>query len=927
MIDLHHDTMDGTRQFIIFGPFELDVFRQSITCEGLPIRLGGRAISILTILLEAEGGLVEKADLVRRVWPNVFVEENNLRVQMATLRKALGDDGASPRYIANVQGRGYRFIGMAHRRETGAAPPPVSRVEPMTAPTPPPAVQRHLFGRERELITLGELLGSKRLVSIVGPGGVGKTSLALAAAAGATKSDGDVCFIDLSVVSEAGQIPFAIAAAMNIAIQADTPTISLTSMLRARSILAILDNCEHIIEGVAQIVNELMRGAPFLRILTTTHESLGMANETVLRVGPLSYPQTPVASVSEAMEYPAVALLVERLINARPGLQSSDLDPTALVDICRHLDGLPLALEIAAANADIFSVAELAVLLGNTPLSLVGSKRTAAARHQTLSHLLAWARDLLQEHEARVLGRLSIFVGEFDLRSALNVAKCEVIDESKVASALESLVRKSLLFPSMADDAKTYRMLASTRQYASKNLDNSSEGLRVRSLHAEQLCASLEGANEAWTTSTQQSWIARYRYLLGDIRAVLGWSLIRGENIRLGVRLAGLSIQLGHQLGLMDEFRAIGKAAAEAALTLDPPDTVAEMRLVITNAILDQNINGPSAAFMMGIRRAQILAESTGSLSHKLEPEISLAAYNLGLGNYEQAMSSAQTASEYAKACQIELAVLGANRILAQACVFAGQYDRAKLLAHSVVSHPAIHIPYAYGNVQTDKRVSMGWVTARALWAQGFPDQARELAEEVLSLAVEDSPQALSQALALCACPIALWCGDNEKAERWNRRLLSHSVQYGLGHWQSWSDLFADVLALRGGNWRTGVEVTATGDLQASTLTTFTGQIQLNRPVSPDDWSAPELLRAKAEVHLVRGDTTMADALLRDSLMLSRRHGAVAWELRTLTTLAKTTTKPEQRRRWQDQLAALADGIPEGHDTTDWRAAAVWCSA
>lgn len=428
-------------------------------------------------------------------------------------------------------------------------------------------------------------------------------------------------------------------------------------------------------------------------------------------------------------------------------------------------------------------------------------------------------------------------------------------------------------------------------------------------------------------TTPRTLWLERHRALVDDIRAALGWALTQRNDLRLAVRLASIAMPVGLQLGLVDEFRAIVEATIEVAPLLDPPEFVAEMRLLITNGFLSQNVRGPRGEQLPYLDRAIALAEQTGRDQYLIEPRLFFASFNLSIGDYAAAIVHAERAHALAEASGEDLALLGAKRMLAQVATFAGRHQQARVIARSVLAHPVVHIPYAYGNMQTDKRVSMRFVMARSLWLEGYADQARELVEEAVAIAPEDGPQALSHALALGACPVLLWRGDNARAAELTDRLLTHSSRFGMAHWQSWGELFGDVLSQRRGEWPVGEPLPAAGGLQQATLATFNGQPAAHTRVVASDWSAPELQRVLAAAQLRLGNREAGEAMLGDALALARSQGALAWELRAATSLMQLHAQTHGSSVARDRLAAVLDRFTEGRDTADLKTAMAWLKA
>jgi predicted ATPase/DNA-binding winged helix-turn-helix (wHTH) protein len=445
---------------ILFGPFELNVAERSLKKADEVIPLGGRAFDILLTLLDRPGEIVSKGDLIAKVWPDVTVEEGSLRVHLSALRKALGEGQFGNKYITNVQGRGYCFAAPVTRQT--AEPDkgnPFSKSSNL-----PPALSR-MIGRDDAVLEIRARFQTERLITVLGAGGIGKTTVALATGHAALADfSGAVFFVDLAAVRDRGQVVGAIASAIGIELQFADPEGALFSYLRLRKALMILDSCEHLIEKTAEVIDCIFRRAPNVYMLATSREALQIADERVFRLHPLDCPpEQPTLTAAQVISYPAVRLFAER-VSARGSESSlSDEEVPIVAEICRKLDGIPLAIELAAGRAAIFGVKDTASRLGSRLDLLKFGRRTANPRHQTLRAALDWSHDHLSEVERIVLRRVAIFIGHFTLEAALAVAEEEGIGQSDVADAMRSLVDKSLIAVRINSRGTFHRLLDTTR--------------------------------------------------------------------------------------------------------------------------------------------------------------------------------------------------------------------------------------------------------------------------------------------------------------------------------------------------------------------------------------------------------------------------------------------------------------------------------
>ncbi|CAN7517904.1 winged helix-turn-helix domain-containing protein [Pseudoduganella sp. LjRoot289] len=454
-----------------------------------PLRLGSRAIDILHALLERAGETVTKEQLIARAWPNTVVEEGNLRVHVAALRKMLGE-----RHIENVAGRGYCFITPVVRSETAPGDPATGTAAAdagaglMTARTVylpqsdglPPSATR-IFGRGQAVAVLERQLSERRFITIVGTGGMGKTTAALAAAERMQSHwrQGTV-FVDLASLTRADQVPQALAAALVMERPASMDASAIVAALCSHHLLLILDSCEHLLEAVSVLAEQILHGAPGVRLLATSREPLRAEGEWVHRLPALELPPEPAPdaaplTMAQAMAYASVQLFVERVQAGAAGLPLGEGDVPQIADICRRLDGIPLAIELAAARVELLGVRGLVARLDDCCYLLKGGRRTAKIRHRTLEATLDWSYALLAESERSMLHRLSVFRRRFSLEEALAIGADGRRGLEEAMDALSSLVNKSMLATVADTGAARYRMLETTRSYAAAKLAESGE--------------------------------------------------------------------------------------------------------------------------------------------------------------------------------------------------------------------------------------------------------------------------------------------------------------------------------------------------------------------------------------------------------------------------------------------------------------------
>jgi predicted ATPase/DNA-binding winged helix-turn-helix (wHTH) protein len=450
-----------------FGAFHLLPARQLLLNGDVRVRLGSRALQILVMLVERSGELVSKEELIACAWPDTCVEDNNLKVQIAALRRVLSPEAESPQFIATSNGRGYCFVAAverasAHIQWTAGAPLERGPTNNL------PALTYRVLGRESTVNALTEQLSRHRLVTLTGTGGIGKTTVAVTVAQRLLGSYPDgVGFLDLASVRDPRLIPGTLGSAFGIGVEVQDSTTQLLRSFRERRILVVLDNCEHLVTAAAAFAAQLVSALPHAHVLVTGRECLRAPGERVHRLAPLEVPPVNrTLTAAEATAYSAVALFVERATASVEHFELTDADASSVAEICRKLDGLPLAIELAATRMDAFAPQELLGLLQSRRDILTQSARYALPRQQTLEASLEWSYELLSDSEKTLLCHLSAFDLPFSIESACAVAADEGISRATIIETLAGLVSKSLVCAQKSGGNTRYHLLNTTRAYA-----------------------------------------------------------------------------------------------------------------------------------------------------------------------------------------------------------------------------------------------------------------------------------------------------------------------------------------------------------------------------------------------------------------------------------------------------------------------------
>lgn len=926
-----------------FGPFRLLAAQQSLLEHGKPVRLGGRALDILTVLIERHSEVVTKEQLITRVWPTTFVEEGNLRVHIAALRKALGDGQAGRRYIANIPGRGYQFVApVSYDDEAGAAEP--------AAPAPAhnlPAPLSRMLGRADVVRSLVDELGQRRFLTLVGPGGIGKTTVALAVAdaKGPSLRNG-ARFLDLTTTTDPARLPASLASVLGFAVRPDDPVQSLISYLRDKDILLVLDSCEHAIETAAALAEKLLRGAPGVRILATSREPLRADGERVRRLAPLGVPAASAGiTADKALAYPGVQLFVERASVSLDGFELTDADAPIVAEVCRRLDGIPLAIELAAARVDTFGVKGLVSVLTDRLRLAMKGRRTALPRHQTLAATLDWSHASLSEDERVLLRRLSIFAGPFSAEAAYAVAGGEEDDKPDIIDRLANLVAKSLVAADVVGAGPRYHLLETTRAYAHQKLVESGEAETVARRHAEYCRDLLATAQLELHGLPAAVWLAAYGSQIDNVRKALDWAFSATGDKEIGIAIAVTAVPLWMQMSLMSECRTNVERGL-AYLGANFPDN-SEMRMRLYAALsLSLMYTAASGREVDAAWTTTLaLAEERGDADYQLRAVWGLFAGAINTSGFVKALELAKRFR--ALASDVNEQLIG-ERIIGVALHFLGDQAGARehterMLNQYVAPEHADHMI----RFQNNQYVAARRVLAPVLWLQGYPDQAMRAAEQ----AVVDSV-AIDHALSLCnnlaqsACPLALLTGNLPAAERYIALLLDNSERYALDIWHAYGRGFRGILMMKHGDLQGGLPLlsAAASDLRRAEFTQFytpflsvvanalaitgraaQGLVAIDEAlarseVTSERWTFAELLRVKGEV-LLRHDTADsahgAEDMFRRSLDWARRQGALSWELRTANSLARHMKRSRRHAEARALVAPVFARFSEGFATED----------
>lgn len=927
---------------ISFGAFRLLPKSRLLEKNGAPLHLGGRALDILIFLAERAGEVVDKRELVKRIWADVNVDEGSLRFHITSLRKALGDGGEGSRYVVNVPGRGYCFTAPLHR----AAPAENRPAATVSSLRSIPAPLAKMIGRDDAVEKIATELSLHRFVTIVGPGGIGKTSVALAVAHGQlAEFEGQVCFVDFGALTEPPLVPGTIAAALGLTVNSDDPIPGLLMSLRNRRTLLVLDSCEHIIDALAPLAERIVREAPELHVLATSRESFRTEGERVYRLFPLDCPpQRDGLSMADILAYPASQLFVERIAESLSEFELNEEDAPLVADICRRLDGIALAIELAAGRVNAYGIAGTASLLDSRFSLLWRGRRTAIPRHQTLSAALSWSYDLLPQAESATLRGLSVFVGPFTLEAALAVAASQGIDEAEAAEAVSNLLSKSLIATSPAERRLRYRLLDTTRAFAGDKLIESGEAARVARAHAEYFRDFLHDISIKSNGMQSAGGFLPYADHLPNVRTALTWSFSEAGDRALGVDLAAAAAQFFLELTLLTECHSwTQQALASAELVDSRKEMTLQAALGVSVMFTQGNTEGVRSAFTRSLQ----LAEELDDLHWQLWLLRGLHIYLTRVGDFHGALGTGVQGEGVARKLNDPTSTLNVEWMLGVAHHLIGNQDKAVQFCESAMVHNPSSQRLNIGHLGYDDRIVALVALARGLWLSGRPDRAIEAARYTVQQA-EQLEQPLTLGISLIwTIYVFLWVGDWASAESLIDRLIEHAARHFLGPYHAVGIGQKGELLLRRGDIAGGIEhlrrsqatlyatrhrimTTAFATALAEGLAAHNEADEALRTIDEaiaqigdhgESFDMPEMLRVKADILAQSARATEAEAWLQQSLALSRRQCARGWELRGAMSLARVWQRAGRKGEAQALLIPLVAQYQEGLSSRDLVAA------
>jgi predicted ATPase/DNA-binding winged helix-turn-helix (wHTH) protein len=933
------------KDVFFFDPFSLFAGERLLKKAGEPIPLGGRALDILIVLAERAGEVIPHQELISTVWQGVTVEIVNLRSQIAAIRKALGDGGEGTRYISNISGRGYCLVAPV-TRSSGRQPAPVSGMtNPERIRRLPPRLTR-MVGRDDTVRALAERLQMSRFVSIVGPGGVGKTTVAISVAHALVDGFHDaVFFADLAALTDPELVPTALASALGLMVPTQDPLAGLLAFIGDKKILIVLDNCEHVIGVAAALAERVVSEAPQAHILATSREALQVEGELVHVLYSLDCPPDDVGPTAmEVLRYPAVQLFMERAAASGYDAALSDIDAPTVARICCRLDGMALAIELAASRVGPLGIRETAKLLDSRFGLLWHGRRTALPRHRTLNAMLDWSYNLLSERERVVLCRLSIFVGDFTLQAAGCVASESEVDEAGVIDAVVSLAAKFLIATTVTEES-TYRLLDTTRVYAAAKLAERGEAVRIARRHAIFYSTLLEHDDIIQSMSGEHN-LSVYGSHIGNVRAALGWALSDHGDVAVGIELATWATPLFVGLSLLEECRVWCERALDA---LDDASRGTRQEMILQEALAQSSMftRGHTDKVRAEFERGLALAEAFHDRARQLRLLAGLNLFLTRRGDIRSALPVVEQAASIAQAAKHPAGTVWAEWWSGIARHYLGDQAAAQLHLENGMALAAELGTFNANFFGFDQRVSALVCFARTLWLRGFSDRAVKTVQKAKDEAASgDHPVPICISL-LFASMVSLWTGDLSAASDLNEQLIVYAGRYSLEPHRALGLALKGELAIARNQPEAGLDLlrSALGilrDQQFNLLTPGfisalaeglrkTGQFEealftikgavTRAKNSGLEFCLPELLRIKSQILSAQHDREGAVNCLMEALAVARAQSALAWELRSAMVLARLLCESGERDQARDTLSSVYERFTEGFETADLKSA------
>ena len=937
-----------------FGSYTLALQRRELLEDGMTVDLGGRAYDLLLALIEGNGKVISNEELMNSVWPGRVVEDNSLHAHMSALRKAFGDNRSM---IRTVSGRGYQFTAAIDEADAESS---VSLTQ-AHVPTKLPERVSELIGREHVVDEVSKLVTAHRLLTLVGTGGIGKTRLGLEVARKLAPRFADgVWLAELGPMSDAELVPAMVALALGVLPVSGTVSGErVASAVKGRSLLLILDNCEHLVDAAARIAEDLMRGSAQISIIATSREPLLAEAEYVYRVPPLEVPEESTRVDDDALSTGAVALFMARVKASEPGFVPDRRFFELAATLCRCLDGIPLAIELAAVRCSALGIEELAARLDDRFRLLSGGRRTALPRHQTLLATFDWSFELLPQAERVVFRRLGVFAGNFSLAAATSVVADDAdaggVRAADVPDHISQLVAKSLLVAIAGRGTVAYRLLETTRAYALQRLLAADEFVRCASAHAAYYLGVLESAQAEFENLPPSGWQTISGRDIDNVRAALAWAYSPAGSADTAEALTVAAVPLWIHLSLVNECRIRVQQALSTGRAVHPGeskrDPARDMRLLaaLGSALFYISMSPDARAAWT---RALALARELGDDDYQLRALWGLWVDRLYCGEFREGLRVAERFLAVAEAATEPNESRLGHRQIGISQHFLGDQIRAgehldRMVGSDTAPPNLTHII----RFQFDPWLTARVFQARVRWLRGFPDDAARIVVKTIEQARSlNHTLSLVNSLGQGACLVALLNGDLEAAQAYADLMEEHCTRHGILLWQGWGRCFRGAVLVKRGDVAEGLRLMQ-GEFTEHLATRRSPQymVMLGELASAlaisgeyrdameaidagvqraehdeERWYLPELMCIKGRILLLEsgaGAEDAAEGQFLQAIARARQQEALSLELRAATALARLHVSSGRAQQARAELLPVFERFTEGFGTADLREA------
>ncbi|MDM9628497.1 winged helix-turn-helix domain-containing protein [Rhizobium sp. S152] len=907
-----------------FAGFTLTPQRRSLEFNGDHIKLGSREFDILLALVEREGEVLTNADILRIVWPNERVGEAIVRVRVALLRKALGEPGLAKRLIATVVGGGYTFLGGAIRRSN----PTVGR---LASKARIPAAVSKIFGRDLTVSQIEKAVRRQRLITVVGPGGVGKTTVALEVCRRVSAEFEGIFIVDLATVRDGSSVSTEVALALGIGLHPIDPIFGIIAFLRDRKVMIVFDTCEHVLPAVAILCSRLLESLRHVTTMCTSREPLDVRGETMFRLDPLDNPaETATIATEEIERYPAIQLFVDRAEANSNAFELTEDNIRDVATLCRWLEGIPLAIEFAAARIHEFGLAGVLSRLEYRFVLLNKGRRTASSRHRSLRETLQWSYLLLAGEEAKVFRALSCFAGNFSFSSAMAVTTGDAAD---VQEALDGLVSKSLVIKTVSVTDSHFRMLDMTRDFARDALAEQGEAAALSELHALDTLRVVREAETAWARGVSEEEASTFAQRLGDVRTALEWCFSDVGDPTLAIKLAADASIAFTPRGLMTEYRRWLDLAIEHNARATQPDRSLDAKLFASLGTALHHAGGPELkdqaekAFVESAMASREVGDNAG----EMRAWSAVSAVLVVSGDYRAAVDLDERFRQIpgGEGSFVE------HRTMAHSRLYNGDLQAAGVHMDAVFgseSHGGSR--RTQGSVFDQRHVILRSSQALRLYLIGKPDQALD----VVASCIEDANSAghavaLTHTLATTGVPLSVFVGDREQASSHLSALVDVTTTQSILQWKGWANAYEVALASQDSNGnnfpaqRADKLASMTMGGMLAEYITLVGNDAIDHRLldralaSSPGWCLAELYRLRGIQKLARGLRNEAEAEFELALDTAKRLGTMPWALRAAISLAEIRMIDNDRSGAKAVLEPMVADTTEGFKTADFRRA------